>query len=175
MLTRDEALALVATHLGSTSRARHCLFVAYAMGRVAEHIGADADLWEVVGLAHDLDFNVTAGDRSRHGLVTVEWLSGRLPEDALSAIAAHDHRTGIHAETTVALGLRLCDAVAVVVALLGRTESADTFHSPDAARRLQTACAQRPHLPQMINELSARIDVPISLFSTIARHGPAAS
>ena len=65
-------------------------------------------------------FFEASGDWSQHGLVTIRWLAGQLPDDALQAIAAHDHRTGIRSDTLIADMLNLADALAVIEQRLGR-------------------------------------------------------
>lgn len=69
-MSTEEATSLIATHLGVTTRARHSVFVGFLMAKLAEALGEDRILWEVTGLCHDLDFEETADDRSRHGIVT---------------------------------------------------------------------------------------------------------
>lgn len=83
MLSGSDAEVLVSQHLATTPRAAHTRFVAYLMRQLARIFAADADLWEVVGLCHDLDFFETRDDRSQHGLLTVRWL-GRPPNSACS-------------------------------------------------------------------------------------------
>ena len=72
------------------------------MRKLAKQLGEDADLWEVVGICHDFDEEVTRADRSKHGLLTAEWLADDLPVAALDAIKAHDHRTGFVSDTPLA-------------------------------------------------------------------------
>jgi predicted hydrolase (HD superfamily) len=74
----------------------------------------------IVGLCHDLDFFVTSADVRQHGLLTMRWLNGRLPDDALRAIGAHDHRTGLTADKLMADMLKLADTVAVIDKRFGR-------------------------------------------------------
>src|SRR5688500_10025772 len=102
MLSSTEALALVQQHLGNTPRALHSHVVAALMRQLAGLFVPDAVLWETVGLCHDLDFFTVADDWSQHGLLTIKWLSGHLPNDALQAIAAHDYRTGVYSDTLLA-------------------------------------------------------------------------
>jgi HD domain len=120
MLSVAEAQALVERHLRDTPRATHTRVVAYLMRWLAGHFSEDGELWEVVGLCHDLDYFATADDRTRHGLLAVSWLGDRLPEVARQAIAAHDHRTGVHADTRLADLLKAADAAAVIDHRLGR-------------------------------------------------------
>jgi HD superfamily phosphodiesterase len=68
-----------------------------------------------VGLLHDLDYEQTLEERSRHGVAAARVLEGRLPEEALHAIASHDHRSGVEPETLLDHSLRLADALALLM------------------------------------------------------------
>jgi len=120
MLSTVEAEGLVDLYLGDTRRAAHSRLVAYLMRQLAQLFSADTDLWEIVGLCHDLDFFQISGDWKRHGLLTVEWLGDSIPSEAQHAIAAHDHRTGFKADSLLADSLKAADVVAVIDERLGR-------------------------------------------------------
>ncbi|KYK48746.1 HD domain-containing protein [Bradyrhizobium diversitatis] len=120
MLRVLDAGLLVKQYLGDTPRANHSRFVAHIMRELAPTFSASADLWEVVGLCHDLDYFHTSNNLSQHGLVTVSWLGDNIPVEAQHAIAAHDHRTGVQANTTLADMLKMADAVAIIDERLGR-------------------------------------------------------
>ena len=60
------------------------------MRALAQHFGENEDLWGLTGLLHDLDYPATAENASRHGLDTAEMLTGQLPDEALTAIRAHN-------------------------------------------------------------------------------------
>ncbi len=116
------------------------------MREFASVFAANADLWEITGLCHDLDFFVTSCDWSQHGLLTTRWLAGQLPDDALVAIAAHDHRTGVRSDTLIADMLNLADAAAVIDKRFGR----DLFtqaDSDDPYTALRNRLGDRAFLP----------------------------
>src|SRR5689334_12300844 len=119
MLTVAEADRLVGEHLGATPRAAHSRLVARVMRELALVLSTDSDLWEVVGLCHDLDFFVTGDDPRRHGVLASTWLGERIPPQARDAIASHDHRTGVEADTLLADALKIADAAAIIAAKLG--------------------------------------------------------
>lgn len=167
MITLDEAQFEIEQRLGATPRAEHSRFVGLAMRRVAESLGQDAIVWELTGLCHDLDFDVTAADRSRHGLVAAEWLAGRLPEEALQAIRAHDHRTGEVSDTPLGIALRMTDALAVLRDDLG-PELPALLANPDDLRR---RCASRPWLPKLLLDGAEMLGVPVAMLGDIARAG----
>ena len=149
MLSVAEADVLVDQQLGDTPRAAHSRLVAYLMRRLAGVFAANADLWEIVGLCHDLDFFQTSGEPSQHGLLTVKQMGDRIPIDAQQAIAAHDHRTGVQADTLLADMLKVADVIAVVDHGLGRS----VFCSADQAdpyTMLRRQLADRPYLCEML-------------------------
>jgi len=105
-----------ARHLASlTSRLIHSFTVSSLMGRLAELLDADTEMWMLVGVLHDLDYDDTVDDRSRHGSLTADRLIGLLPEEGLKAILCHDHRTGLKPETDIDYALILCDSIATVI------------------------------------------------------------
>lgn len=60
------------------------------MRAVAERLGEDAEVFGLVGLLHDLDYNETKENHARHTYLTREWLAPyALPEAWLYAIEAH--------------------------------------------------------------------------------------
>jgi putative nucleotidyltransferase with HDIG domain len=111
MINRDEASHLIEY----SSKYMHEVLTGRIMAALAEGLGEDAGLWETVGLLHDMDYDQTRSDTSRHGVLGAEVLKGRLPEEALHAIASHDHRSGVKPETLLDHSLILADALAVLM------------------------------------------------------------
>jgi putative nucleotidyltransferase with HDIG domain len=90
MITKEEALTLIK----ESGKYSHALFVSFIMRKLAERFGEEVKKWELVGLLHDLDFDLVKGDIVKHGIVASQILHGKLPEDCLYAIKSHDHRAG---------------------------------------------------------------------------------
>lgn len=155
MLSIAEANALVAQHLGDAPRANHSRVVAHIMRKLAEALSEPTELWQVVGLCHDLDFFGIQGDWSRHGPMAVEWLGDRIPLEAQQAIAAHDHRTGIVADSRLADSLKAADAITVIDEKLGRPalRAIDTA-TPYAA--LRTLLGRRAYLADMVEHYALK-------------------
>jgi len=64
-------------YLDTESMRKHSLASEAIMRALAPRFGADRDLWGLVGLLHDLDYNHTRDEMSRHGLVTESILRER--------------------------------------------------------------------------------------------------
>lgn len=172
MLSIAEADDLVVQHLGEAPRANHSRVVAHVMRKLAEALSQPVELWEVVGLCHDLDFFAIQGDWSRHGPMAVEWLGDRIPPEAQQAIAAHDHRTGIAADTLLADSLKAADAITVIDEKLGRPalRSIDAA-SPYAA--LRSLLGRRSYLADMIEHYALKHAVPFERLVEAVADAPA--
>jgi len=171
-ITRERATALVDEHLGDGLRARHSLFVGYLMKRLAGMLEEDAGLWEITGICHDLDFDATRSDRSRHGLVAAEWLKDDLPPVALLAIRSHDHRTGVVSKSRLADALKLADAIAVGEITAGRAAMAAALAAPDPDAAMRPILAQRPYLPDMILELAQKHAISLATLAEACGDAP---
>ncbi|MEW5773334.1 MAG: HD domain-containing protein [Thermodesulfobacteriota bacterium] len=116
MLTRDEALTLVRSKNPETHMLNHAVQSEAVMRALAGRLGRDPELWGLAGLLHDLDFPFTRHTPERHGLAAREELAGRLPEEALYAIAAHNEEcTGVAAAGDFDFALRAAESVTGLV------------------------------------------------------------
>lgn len=66
------------------------LAVEVCMKRLAEHFGEETETWARAGLLHDIDYDQTKDDFSKHGIIAAEILKERGCSDAvISAVKAH--------------------------------------------------------------------------------------
>jgi len=94
LLSRDEALNLLRRYLKDDKMVKHCIAVEAIMRALARRLGEDEELWGLVGLLHDIDYDYVGRDMNRHGLEALKILSGVLPQHVLEAIAAHNEHNG---------------------------------------------------------------------------------
>lgn len=107
MISREEALELLHEHLSEKNLIKHSLESEAVLRSLAREKGQDEDLWGLAGLLHDLDYSSIGDTPEKHGLVGAEMLEGKLPEDALHAIRAHNgEMTGVAPETDFDFALR---------------------------------------------------------------------
>jgi len=116
VLNREDALKLLTDKLKRENMVKHCLAVEAIMKEMAAELGGDQEVWGLVGLLHDIDFDETSKDPKRHGILAVEYLKGLLPEDALRAIASHNfENTGIKPESVMEKALIVADALSGLI------------------------------------------------------------
>lgn len=89
MLDREEAIFLLKAQEINSNLFNHLLQTEAVMHNLALQLEKDLDLWSLTGLLHDLDY-MQIDDASRHGLLSAEMLSGKLPEEGIYAIKAHN-------------------------------------------------------------------------------------
>jgi len=109
MITRKEALDLLHQEIPQPNLIKHVLAVEAVMTGLARRLGGDEEVWSRAGLLHDLDYAHTMDNPERHGRMSVEMLTGRLPQDALQAILAHCGH--IEANTAMDKAIRCADPV----------------------------------------------------------------
>lgn len=126
-LSRDEARALLCDWVASPSLRRHCRSVELAMAAAARERGlpeAEQELWAVVGLLHDMDYerhpDMDAEDGHPRTALRVLEEMGQPPE-LLRAIASHADFMGVPRETDLEKTLyavdELCGFVVAVAAV----------------------------------------------------------
>ncbi|MEM1912778.1 MAG: HDIG domain-containing protein [Thermofilaceae archaeon] len=93
-MERSSALSLLREHLKDDRMVKHCLAVEAIMRAAARRLGEEEELWGLVGLLHDIDYDEVGRDPSRHGLKALDILAGKLPPQALEAIAGHNEHNG---------------------------------------------------------------------------------
>jgi len=85
--TRKEAFELVMKYIQTDSLVKHALAVEAVMRHYAKIHGEDEEKWGVIGLVHDLDWEVAP---DRHTLKTREILeASNWPEDYIRAVESH--------------------------------------------------------------------------------------
>jgi len=135
-MTRDEAWNLLCEYTQSENLRRHALAVEACMRYYARLFGEDEELWGVVGLLHDFDYE-RYPSLEEHPFRGMEILRARgAPEAIIRAVGAHANHTGIPRESLLERAIFACDEISgfvIAVALVkGRTLSAV---SPESVRK----------------------------------------
>lgn len=116
MISRDEAHALLLENLTDPAMQAHSLESEAVLRALAKRLGQDEELWGLAGLLHDLDYAATKDNPARHGLDAADMLAGKLPEEALHAIRAHNGaHTGVTPQSPFDFALRCGETITGMV------------------------------------------------------------
>lgn len=91
-MTLLEAREFLHTKMESVNLRRHCYAVSVVMGALSIRLGhtEDKEKWEIAGMLHDADYEVTKSDTSKHTHLVLEWLREHtMDADIHGAILAH--------------------------------------------------------------------------------------
>ncbi|MHB1131132.1 MAG: HD domain-containing protein [Chloroflexota bacterium] len=100
-ISRDEALALVEESISNVNLRKHCYAVEAIMRGLAVRLAQDPDVWGLVGLLHDVDYDLTAKDPAQHTLVGSRMLAALgLRQDLVHSVLVHNE---IHGEPRLSL------------------------------------------------------------------------
>lgn len=90
-MDRAKALELLRTHVKNENLVKHCIASEAVLRALAARLGADAELWGLAGLLHDIDAELTGGDVKRHTLEAERLLKDQgLPESLIDAVKMHN-------------------------------------------------------------------------------------
>lgn len=170
---RNAAWALVSEWTTEPNLLRHMLAVEVAMRAYAPRFGGDPELWGVVGLLHDFDYQRYPNlDGSGHPLVGIRVLREQgWPEVIVRAIAAHAPEiTGIQPETPMEKALVAVDEltgfIAAVTYVRPAKNIADVQLSSIKKKWKEKAFAAGVHRDE-IERAAAALGVPLDEHITI--------
>ena len=127
----NEALNIMHDWVQSESLRKHCYAVADSMKHFAQLRGDDVDLWEAIGLLHDMDYerhpNLERSPTEGHPFIGVAWLRDHgWSEEVCRAILSHADYADVSRQTPLEKTLYAVDELssfAVAVALVRPTKS----------------------------------------------------
>ena len=120
----------------SESLRKHCYAVADSMKHFAQLRGEDADLWEAIGLLHDMDYerhpNLERSATEGHPFVGVAWLrENSWGEGVCRAILAHADYAGVSRETLLEKTLYAVDELSSFVVAVALVRPTKSIHDVD--------------------------------------------
>jgi putative nucleotidyltransferase with HDIG domain len=139
-LSRAEAWTLLTEWVTSESLRRHCLAVEAAMRAYAERFGEDPEVWGVVGLLHDMDYERFPDAETGHPRMAMAELERRGVEPALvRAIASHADYLGVARETPMEKALFAVDELSgfLVACAAVRPEGLDGLEPKSVKKKLK--------------------------------------
>jgi len=89
-MTRTEAYELVTSMVTNRNLLKHMLATEACLRGLARKLGEDEEKWGLAGLLHDVDYDQTKDETSKHGLVGAEILTQKGVEPGIiQAVKAH--------------------------------------------------------------------------------------
>jgi len=130
------AQAILHDWVQSESLRKHCYAVADSMKQFAQLRGEDADLWEAVGLLHDMDYerypNLERSATEGHPFVGVAWLrQDGWSEEVCRAILSHADYSGVSRETPLEKTLYAVDELSSFVVAVALVRPTKSIHDVD--------------------------------------------
>jgi len=132
------ALTILHEWVQSESLRKHCYAVADSMKHFAALRREDTDLWEAVGLLHDMDYerhpNQEQSPTDGHPFVGVKWLrENGWSEEVCRAILSHASYANVSRETPLEKTLYAVDELSGFVIAVARVRPSKSIHEVDVA------------------------------------------
>lgn len=179
-LSRDDAWTLLCEHVSSESLRKHCLAVESAMRAYAKKFGEDEELWGVIGLLHDFDYEkypeVDPEAKTGHPFEGSKILRERgYPEEVTQAILSHANYSGVSRETNLQKCLFAVDELCGFVMAMAymRPDNFESIEPSSVEKKLKSkgfaAKVNREDIDQGVAELGVPRDEHINLVVSAMR------
>lgn len=175
--TRDRALAVMEEYTASEALRRHMLGVECAMRAMARHFGEDPDVWGVVGLLHDFDYerfpNPDHAPDREHPAEGVRILTAMgFPELWGRAILGHARYTGVPRDTLLARALFAVDELSgflVACALVRPSRSLADLEVSSVKKKLKDKGFARGVNREDVHRGAEELGIPLEELIVIVR------
>jgi len=139
MPSRHDAWELLCQYTKSESLRKHALAVEAVMRAYARRLGEDEDIWGLVGLMHDFDYEMYPNPPDHPVKGSEILLENGYSEDIRRAILGHANYTGVARDTLLARGLYACDELTgfVVACALVRPNGIWDLESKSVKKKLK--------------------------------------
>lgn len=165
----DQALAILHEWVKSESLRKHCYAVADSMKYFAQNIGENVDLWEAVGLLHDMDYerhpNPEHSPTEGHPSVGVKWLRENCwSEEICRAILSHADYTNVSRETPLEKTLGAVDELSgfvVAVTLVRPSKSISDVEVKSVKKKMKDKAFARAVSREDISKGAEQLGMPL--------------
>ncbi len=165
----ERALAILHDWVQSESLRKHCYAVSDSMRRFAELSGADADLWEAVGLLHDMDYerhpNTEMSATDGHPFVGVARLrENGWSEEVCRAILSHADYSNVTRQSPLERTLYAVDELSGFVTAVARVRPNKSIAEVDVAavkKKIKDKAFARAVNREDIVRGAAELDMPL--------------
>ena len=111
-MDREKALTLLRSQVKNKNLIKHMLATEAVMAALAAKFDQDEVLWALTGLLHDLDYDQTADQPEKHGLLGAQMLEEKgWPMELVQAVKAHNAALGVKRNTLLDKALYAVDPI----------------------------------------------------------------
>ena len=111
-MEREAALKMLKEKVTNQNLLKHMYAAEAVMKGLAQHFGEDEKLWGLAGLLHDIDYDETKDDLTRHSLVAGRILKeAGFPEELIHAVICHNDTHGEERKSLMDKALYATDPV----------------------------------------------------------------
>ena len=168
-MNRADALNLLKQYTESESLLKHAYAVEAAMAAYAEKYDEDKELWSIVGLLHDFDYEKYPDEHPMRGSGILK--EAGVSDDVRTAIMGHADFTGVPRETLMAKVLFAVDELAgfiTAVTLVRPSKALSEVQVKSVKKKLKdknfAAKVNRDEIRQGAEELGVDFDEHIMFF-----------
>jgi len=163
------ALTILHDWVQSESLRKHCYAVADSMRQFAQRAGADADLWEAVGLLHDMDYerypNAEQSATDGHPFVAAAWLREQgWSDEVCQAVLSHADYSGVERRSPMERTLYAVDELSGFVVAVARVRPSKSMAEVDVAavkKKMKDKAFARAVNREDIVRGAAELDLPL--------------
>ncbi len=171
-IDRDDAFRLLKKYLKNEKLVSHSLATESIMIRLAKKFNQDENLWGISGLLHDLDYELTGEDSTRHGLETSEILEKEsVSPIIIDVIKKHNAEgLGLVRETRFEYALTCAESITgmiVATALVYPDKKISSVKIKSVTKRMKTSHFARAVSRERIMECE-EIGIPLNEFVTLS-------
>lgn len=167
-MDRDSAWKLLTEYVKNDKLLKHSIAVEACMREYAKRFGEDEEKWGIVGLLHDIDYELYP---SEHPMKGAEILKERgYPEDLVRAVIAHAEYTGVERKTLMEKAIYAVDELTgfiVAVALVKPGKSLEEVDVSSVKKKMKdkafAAGVSREGIIRGAEELGVDLDEHIAL------------
>ncbi|MFA5349412.1 MAG: HDIG domain-containing metalloprotein [Candidatus Paceibacterota bacterium] len=115
-MSEQEARKFLFEKVKNKNLVKHCLAVGAIMGYLAEKLNQDVNSWTIAGILHDIDYETTKDDPSKHSLEGAAILEVMgLSKEITEAVKTHNEMHGIAPDSLMAKALFCCDPLSGLI------------------------------------------------------------
>ncbi len=175
-MTREEALKLLSENVKNQNLIKHMLATEAVMKDLYLKLNQDPNTegiedWGMVGLLHDLDYELCKDHPEKHGMVSGEKLNGKLDPSLIHAIMAHNFKyTKVMPSSLMDWSISCCDELTglIIASTLISPDKKLALVTPDfVLNRFKEKSFARGASREQIKMCEEKLNIPLNEFITI--------